>query len=1180
MSQAEKLLVPIYAEALVLRDDRNMVDMRPQLKNFANNVLGSDIDPSYDNLSLKKGVHLHWTLPKALKHAFVNDRDKDMEFPVVPNRWLVVRSVISPKKAGISCSAWMIDSSFVNKPGPGTSPNLLTFENDEKRFVVKSTGRKMPLAEFKESSEPNTITAMPPGDPFFAAFYPACENVFGMHDNLEDINGDCTLSYLVTGWYNNPNDDPLTPLDFTGELTAEDKKRKRLQDYIKQQWTFTGGGDVTVDSCLLHTSVHSIKWSGTTVRVPGGEVNVYVGNTSMEAQSVNIRHTINGAPEAEDLLNALQYQLLDDEQNIPSLPEMREEAHRRAFSSKTGGKLWEIRLSDKANDNAPAQPDKRLQFPQNRELLQIFNQLNDGQQTLNRLERELESQRQEYYFLWYKNTYAENKGNSLPFDYEKLAAGAVPAIAATEALLKENEKSIESLLQTLRGFSEFSGQNAEFKLENKPENRFWEPNDPVLLLTGPGVGDTEKPNMMGSDKILACRLFSELKSVLTLYILLNNKREEVKINHEDVETAIDKCADLKRLLPAVVYKLLCEAVLLDNGFAGDIAFMVFDKAGIAGQKQRTDELIVKYANNVVVKEQQNCSGKISIAINQSEQPWSPLFMQWEVKFTPAFDSLRNADLKNNQQWMFENMLEYKANATDFKGAERTISFVSPLSAAIYGHIKRLLPADLVEKYGKMNLISQSLSGLHKKLLMQHAGIQLPPLDYEVARDDDGDIMYAETTHQVNSDVLELTGSNGYRLAPDIDNLGGNLFHPLRAGTLQITKLNIIDAFGRKKVVIDSSAPAPLCAQSFCKAGAPYPGGKIPLAPRLLQGARVKFDWLDKDDKIVYQDTHGLNSPVFGWVVPNYLDNSLMIFGHAGQEVAILQITSDVTKKAGFNLNRMPFPGARDIPPLTDNPQLGQFLGQINSGTMGAGLIDLALKIHLGLAGSKSLTDSAGPLISGAPIALVRCAIGLELYGRPALDQSGAKTGLNDTGFIETVKIPLYLGDREKSNDGLLGYFTNEEPFFNTTIHAPKFVLSEEESRFRKNQPLMLSVGAAPVNLTLMLDAAAGMHISCGVLPVKFVELFPHDIKAMIQMLNVGFMVAPFIAEEVEPGIPVPAGINANWKWTHQTDVDTWQKDTDIPDAKNKKTSNFSRQQLYEGWLKLNPQQNKTHEPGS
>lgn len=68
-------------------------------------------------------------------------------------------------------------------------------------------GRKMPVTVWKESFPGAeyypSLTAMGYGEPTFAAFYPNCFSVFGLHDNLADIKGVALtdLRYELVGWY-------------------------------------------------------------------------------------------------------------------------------------------------------------------------------------------------------------------------------------------------------------------------------------------------------------------------------------------------------------------------------------------------------------------------------------------------------------------------------------------------------------------------------------------------------------------------------------------------------------------------------------------------------------------------------------------------------------------------------------------------------------------------------------------------------------------------------------------------------------------------------------------------------------------------------------------------------------------------------------------------------------------
>jgi hypothetical protein len=292
----------------------------------------------------------------------------------------------------------------------------------------------------------------------------------------------------------------------------------------------------------------------------------------------------------------------------------------------------------------------------------------------------------------------------------------------------------------------------------------------------------------------------------------------------------------------------------------------------------------------------------------------------------------------------------------------------------------------------------------------------------------------------------------------------------------------------------------------------------------------------------------------------------MVYDGNGKEIQILQITRDNTKEHGLRLSKIPFPGDETIPDISDNTQLSQLLNAIDTGSIATGIKDLASKVNTSLTQAKGAGNSAITMIFGQPIALATCSIGLESLGKLANNQRWDQSGKENTGGIETVKFPLFIGDYLLENDGLLGYFPIDDyKHLYTTVNAPEFAMSESESFFKADTALQLTLNGTPQKVVLLIDSSAGIHLSTGILPTKFVELLHYNSNELIESLNVTFMVAPFIAEQVDPGIPIPTSINANWKWTHQSEVTTWQE---ISEGKNKQQANFQKQQIYEGWLKL------------
>ena len=172
----------------------------------------------------KHGIYLHWSLPDGLTHGTTVSNEQDetppsesssiqqeqndlevnenTEFPLVPDRWLVTRS--SPGANNNSkrqVRAWVIKSEAIDK-----------------------ADRVVSLGSFVEDRDNNNdrwLTAIGEGDPGYAAYYDNVEGKLGFYDDMSDVDRG-PISYLVTGWYSDKNDDPLY------EPTSKEQWKEKL----------------------------------------------------------------------------------------------------------------------------------------------------------------------------------------------------------------------------------------------------------------------------------------------------------------------------------------------------------------------------------------------------------------------------------------------------------------------------------------------------------------------------------------------------------------------------------------------------------------------------------------------------------------------------------------------------------------------------------------------------------------------------------------------------------------------------------------------------------------------------------------------------------------------------------------------------------------------------------------
>ncbi|SFF06191.1 hypothetical protein SAMN05518672_11520 [Chitinophaga sp. CF118] len=1181
MSANRTLLVPMFAEALVVSENKNITyaDVRPKLAFFDQSILGDNIQADGKPLPPpENGIHIHWNLPKALKHSFVDEKtDADMDFPYAPNRWMVIRYSSDNGIDNIPAKAWIIESDYVNDIDnidlSVADPNFISLKNQQ--LGVQKIGRCLPYTPGYKNTRTSSpyLTAVTAGNPYFSAFYPGCRNVFGFYDDMKDEKGNLLTSgsftYVVTGWYDDPETDPLFPLPFTDALTNEQKMQLKKHNWFSDKWKYSG--DSYPEQSLFHAAVHSVTWAPNMPGgVPSGPVNFAAGSTAAEAFSSSVVQT-DGSPKElmEELLNALQYQLLEDDHNPASIERIKEETHSRGFHSKKGGFLWEISRCE--SDHELGEKDTASkQFPDVPGISDMLQALNKNQNLLNQQQYELSRWQQEYYSLWYKQALNTIKNFKQDLAFSTTKENLLAKISETNTLISQLTNDVNVAKKQINSLAPFSKQPAEFLLKQIESPVYWEANDPVLLFWGNGTGDVNKYNLSSSGQEINCRTIDQLpgelnvtiEDALTVNVKIPSSQDTFK------STLLNSIEGIE--IPAAEILAICrEAMLFDQSFSTDLALVAYNIAGIGKGKDKKNPSIIDFGKTIANLQASllQTEETLSFSIVKWQQAWSPLFLSWQVAFYPAFNDIKSLDLTDHPDWELEDYLFYKTNKATTPASPYLFNSITPFSNAVFANLKRLVPD--IKKYDGQHLIAQSLSGFHKYLLMQQPDLQFPPLKYRP------DKMYNfDSDYVIDQQELTTIGSHGYRLGsnPGQPSDRAKKFFPLRAGQMEMINLSIIDAFGQvKKVLISGDPKNPVAATSGQLS--PVPGikllqNRVSLAPRIVQPSRIVFNWLDDKDEIIYPGSHGNINPVFGWVVPNLFDKSLMVYDEDGVEVLILQLITDPKNKGGIGLTKKPFPGYDAIPALGNNKHLSAFIDSVSTATAVAGLIDLAIKVNLNVSGSAALQNNNSSLIAGQPLALARAGVGVESMGFPFNDQGWGKEHTGDSGDITSVTFPLYMGDFNRDKDGLVGYLLegDTKPYFRTCINAPDFI-NNTDPYYKKNAAVGVSLNQPAKTMTLLLDPSAGIHISSGILPTQYRELHPYKMGEILSRLNTSFMTAPFLAEKVSPGIPVPSAIGANWKWVHKTTVSTWEPES-IIQAKKDQPDRFAPIQAYEGWLKF------------
>lgn len=871
-----------------------------------------------------------------------------------------------------------------------------------------------------------------------------------------------------------------------------------------------------------------------------------------------------------------------------------------------GGYLWQIVSSQRSDLIATNQPQTQPTPAQEAKLAT----LNQAQVQLDQQRRQLASLQSQLYDIWWKqqfvNTNVYNNPNNPP---ETGLQGNWQTILTTlaNALDTSNSSSLISQIILLQAQIQTQAtalpdpQNAnsiatyatntigltpDLALKAVPQNRFYHPSDPVVMIGGIVWPDRYLyGGQSDPTAALPTRLDSQTLNGLTVG---SQTVTEAQVNAVIPSLSATGQGKLLSNFASVILLLLQEAFFLDTASAPAIA------AAVPGLNAA--DIRDAIANHAQIP---TANQPASIAVMAWVQAWSPLFLEWEVAWEPTPGTSSTPGKIN---WGFDGSdYEWAASSTPPSAIQpqsyRGRIFLSP--HITFGFIARLQqyiaanPNDpnipnlqkieaLIEKVGEWNFLSQTLSGLTDFLILQDTIANMPP---------SGNIAPAIGTHY---DTFPVTAP-GAATDPWNPPVPSNYFFPIRAGHFQITALQIVDRFGQVLNLLKGNNNPTGNADSFYplrgegvipdpNSNLPYPQTQIKQPPRLVQSSRLEFKLISASNDPQPTARYADANPVCGWLLPNHLDRSLDVYDNQGNLLGELLL---VVNPQGQSLSWQANPGSPTPlePAQIANSHLKGFVQQLlafNDG--GASFRALLQTIDETLWTVDPLggrDDQELSVLIGRPIALVRAKLQLMLEGNPLQDQSWSQTlGLNvlgESNFDFTqVQFSVKLGSLNLFDDGLLGYFVgNNYQQFNSVhcppVSTPYITPIGVNSNYLALTPNYLSQPAAqqtPIWITLLLDPRGKVHATTGILPTQTLILPEVYVGNAIASLNIAFRINGLLTDPDAIRIPVP-GLKAGiWSWIEPSDPQTW--DASLPIVKANATPRLAAVApiVHEGWLKL------------
>jgi hypothetical protein len=1235
-----RLLVPVDVQALVVRAGVNDTETMLTLP-FRDKEKLPPLDVRDQGQPRPPGVHLLWSVPTALgRGKLVDDPQapgdptrRRLDLPVLPDRWLVLRMAVPAGGREPLLAGWVIEADAATVTPLADWPAV--------RTSTKTLGTAVPLARLN----------MHVGGASWAQCYDSAIGRLSLHDPLEDLNGidveGDAVAYLVAGWWSGSAEDPLngvgSEVGYVHRLSelgwndpdhpsTDTARRDQADDRLKVATTFglapatrytqaaassvghAPGSSLSSSvvaptakalspavssflhdtlaaallpaaptrSTLLHGRLHGVPLRGALApdNRPGKDkVRVVLGSSTTDlAATLSVASTGLGAADqdsrraAERLLTAFSAGLMNRLAESDAWADIQQYEHGHCFGSLPGG----IEGVDRFVDKPTPSTDPGAGFRAGRVSTPKPGAAVAAETTIlwNAIERPWATKS----LLSSESAVSRKAG---VFDATGAISRAVPPVA--KAQVREVPRSAP---------------------------RFHFPAAPVLAVGGGGraLSAVEREEANGA---LMCRL-----------------SDQVSRGHYGVLSAADLLTTVgSAAVPSEVLDLAREALAEDpylaqwraRRAAGDQRFdeglvsarFLAESAVSYAYYAADDDRMSSYTGIEVSSSavrQRVTEGLLRLSICQGTwahpegvtmwgQPWRPMFCDWEV--TLELGELTGWDLGG---------VDLEPGAAVSTPDAVTLTGRSPLLTGVAGTlasgIDKWLTEERLRDLGGHGLADpqteQALASLRQTL----SSLDLMSIALDGVRENLLGLDYDRGLVHSDADALP----DGTRRA-----LVNALPRLLEAGRLKLSSARLVDAFGR---LLDLPLDTLLVPARVADEAGPQ---LLRIAPRLTAPARWRFDLVDATSNTIdallgsvdQADPAKQINPVAGFLLPDHLDESLEVFAADGRPLGELlhdPFSDAVTWEIA--------PGRTDVAPAagpTDDPDVSHHrVGWVAAGLVAADATarqgtpdrpepESALSALLRAVDTTLWTvDPFGSLgkehiagLVGRPIAVVAARLSLDVYAdtddRVYADET-LRTGRQAAyRNLASLELPVRLGELTRSDDGLLGYFVNDN--FTRFHVVDKVILAEAlpSGRCRgvlatgssSQQPvpidhpyvdgsgvLRIHPGQV-VRLTLLMHPGGKVYLSSGILPRTSRALARDWVDPALKVMAPSLRCGPLLIDPDKVRLPKVASFPAEQLFTHRDTPTSW-KDDPILAATQSALLPDQAPEVQEGWIRIAP----------
>jgi hypothetical protein len=376
---------------------------------------------------------------------------------------------------------------------------------------------------------------------------------------------------------------------------------------------------------------------------------------------------------------------------------------------------------------------------------------------------------------------------------------------------------------------------------------------------------------------------------------------------------------------------------------------------------------------------------------------------------------------------------------------------------------------------------------------------------------------------------------------------------MREGQLFFTDLMIYDKFGRVLNLILSGSGAgiydannfPLItdeALSVTHNITPAVSAPVQLPPRLHQYGKLDIFFTDP-----LNDNNITNvNPVCGWIIPNHLDQSLLLYAADGGSLGELSMITPVSGTRQVVWNAPPHTALTMAQVAVLAPHVANFVNNItgrgdNDFTALLTAIDSTLWTidPLGDRSDQDLT-----VLVGRPLALVRTTLQFSVEGEPIVDAGWASTFNIPAPDFTNYNFCIRLGDQATRNDGVIGYFNNYSVFNSVVAPLAGQTYVQQIGGSARNYINLQFNDNSKIALTLLVDPRAAIHATTGILPVKEVTIPQSFVEGPLKNMEISFRSGPLLTQllsDVSQLSLLPlAEQNGSWSWWEKTTGSGWR----------------------------------------